>query len=106
MLDDRDCGGFAKGRGDFDRAVDVGHVVKASFAFEGFEVVGKKVVKLVQRAFLVRVFAVAGVECFGADDELLGAKTAVETLVHVVGDHRIVRARVLERLDHQTTAEL
>ena len=61
----------------------------------------KKVLELVQRALLMRIFAVASIEYLAARDKFFRAEAAVKALVHIVCDHRVVGCGVLISFNHQ-----
>ncbi len=105
MFNDTHRWSVTKRCSDFNRTVDVCHIIKARFAFKGFEVVAKEVVELIQCALLVWVFTITRIERFGAYDELFLTKTIVKALVHVVGDHTVIRSRMLECFDHQISSK-
>ena len=46
--------------------------------------VAKKLLELVQRALLVRIFAVASIKNLAARDKFFRAEAAVKALVHIV----------------------
>ena len=105
MLDNRHSRARAKVCRDFQRLVEVGIVVEAWRALERGDVAPKRA-RLVECAALVRVFAIACRADFVRGDEVCRAKVVVDSHVHVVGNHRVIRSCVLEGFLHKSAPKV